>query len=445
MSVRSFVRNDHDLHVIEGPALLLAGPGTGKTYRLGKRIKYLVENKQVPPEHITVITFTKAAAKNMRNRISNETRSELYLPYTSQPKSICTMHSLGHRILRENAPALGLTESLGVVRDDDMCSVLMGDAAQLAGFPRLAADEVAKCRQFGDCKPRESQKCTICDVYRTMLRCSSAVDHDEQILLACRFLKDNPEALEECRASARHLLVDEYQDINAAQFELISLLSEGQRQGLFVVGDDDQSIYSWRGGSAEFIRRFEDDFGAEAKVVPLLKSFRCHRHILEGATRIVEHFDPQRLAKGDFTYEVEAGPKIFIHSAPSDRREAQEIRRIIQRVLPSQDVLVLFPRRQFSSAILDELRSHQIPFSAPITFPGAGMPLIKTLSSWLSDPSDSLSFRRCVQAYLDSPASGVPSKKVRKEEKREQREAAFATIAQLWKTVLAKIQGQTTE
>jgi len=428
---------DDDLHKIPGPALILAGPGTGKTTRLGKRIRHLVHELNVSPNDITIITFTTAAAKNMRNRISDKSKPDLYLPFSSQPKSIRTMHSLGHKILRENSTALGLGDSIRVVPDDYLRSIIVGDAAQLAGLPRGAGDEVVKCRQFGNCKPHDDERCKICTLYKAILRRCSAVDHDEQILLACRFIKDNPEALAKYKASARHLLVDEYQDINAAQFELISLLSEGQRDGLFVVGDDDQSIYSWRGGSPEFIRRFNIDFGADAKVVPLLESFRCHRHILEGAMRIVEEFDRQRLHKVGFEYRVEDGPKIQIHNVPSDEKEANEVRRIIEKALPSQDVLILVPHRQFRAAIAEELRSAQIPFSSPVNLPGQGLPLISTLSLWLSNPADSLSFRRCLEAYLERPGTDVPSKLVKKREKKEQREIAFGRIAELWNDVLS--------
>jgi DNA helicase-2/ATP-dependent DNA helicase PcrA len=426
-----------DLHTIRGPALLLAGPGTGKTFRLAKRIKHLVEEVGVPPEEITVITFTAPAAKNMRDKISDETRPELYLPYRSQPKAITTMHSLGYRVLRENAAELDLDETLNVVPDDYLRSVLIGDAAQLAGFPRDDGKDTSLCRQFGYCEPEEgSPKCTICQKYKYILRSCSAVDYDEQILLACSLLKNRPDILDRYRASTRHLLVDEYQDINAAQHELISLLSDGQREGLFVVGDDDQSIYSWRGGSPEFIRRFAEDFGPGATVRPLLKSYRCHRHVLEGAMHVVEKFDSARLPKGEIEYDIEDGPKIKIHNAPSDEKEAIAVRHVIEDALPSQDVLVLYPQRQFATAIIDALRAARIPFSAPVNVPGSGLPLIATLSTWLRAPGDSLSFRRCLQAFLESRASGVPSHRVRNVEKKQQREEAFRLFSGLWEDVL---------
>lgn len=428
--------NDDGLHAIQGPALLLAAPGTGKTYRLGRRVKYLVEDRQTSPEQITVITFTAAAARNMRETISDETRPELFLPYSSQPRLICTMHSLGYRIIRDGADHLGLQQPIRVVTDRQLRSVLMGDAAQLGAFSRSCGEGAVACRQSGTCRPEKNRKCAICEKYRAILRSCSAVDYDEQILLACRVLEDRPDLLAKYRASARHLLVDEYQDINAAQFELISVLSEGQRDGLFVVGDDDQSIYSWRGGSPVFIRSFEEHFGSEATVAPLRKSFRCHKHILDGAMAIVRAYDTERRPKGNFRYKVEDGLKIQIHNVPSDEKEAKEVRKIIERVLPSQDVLVLFPQIQYSKAIAAELRRHRIPFSAPVSIPWTGMPLIASLATWLTDPMDNLSFRRCLEAYLNSPGSAVPSARVKRPEKREQRETAFGRVSRLWNELL---------
>jgi superfamily I DNA/RNA helicase len=183
-------------------------------------------------------------------------------------------------------------------------------------------------------------------------------------------------------------------------------------------------------------RRFEADFGPDATVTPLLKSYRCHRHVLEGAMRVVEKFDPARLPKGEFEYKTEDGPKIQIHNAPSDEKEAIAVRRVIEGALPSQDILVLYPQRQFATAIIDKLRAAKIPFSAASSLPGSGLPLITTLNNWLRTPDDSLSFRRCLQAFLESPASGVPSTRARKPEKREERERALHLISDLWRDVL---------
>jgi len=425
-----------DYHKADGPLLLLAGPGTGKTYRLAKRIKYLVEEKNISPDEITVITFTSAAARNMHERISDPDREELYIEHDLQPKMICTMHSLGHRIIGEKASDLGFAEDITVLYSDKIREIIMGDAAQLCGYSRADASETMNCRQIGKCDETDVEKCKICDMYQKILRRCSAVDHDDQILLACRILHDNSDVLEKYKSKCKHLLVDEYQDINAGQFELIKLLTEGQREGLFVVGDDDQSIYSWRGGSPEYIRSFKDHFGTSAKVEALLKSFRCRPHILEGALSVVSKYDKSRLDKGKFEYKETEGSKVFVHNVPSDAKEAKTVRKIIQEALPSRSVLVLIPNKYFSSEIIQELRRSKIKYTDPLKVPGAGLPLIMTIAEWLVDNNDNLALRECIDAFIESPSSGIPSKRVRKPEKIKAREDAFLYLSKLWERVL---------
>jgi len=425
-----------EFHKMTGPFLLLAGPGTGKTYCLAKRLNYLVGQRKISPENITMITFTTSAARNMHARISDPSKPDLYIPHENQPKRICTMHSLGYRILREKSSVLALNENLRVLQSSKLQDILIGDAAQLAGFNRCNAKQTAKCRQFGDCNPSTDRKCRICEQYKTILRSCSAIDYNDQILLACKILKEDPELLKKYRSYCRELLVDEYQDINAGQFELICLLSEGQRQGLFVVGDDDQSIYSWRGGSPKFIRNFKESFGHEAQIETLQKSFRCPPHILEGAVSVVTEHDKNRIPKGQFEYEIDQDVKIKIHNAPSDAKEAAFIISIARRVLPSRSVLVLFPHRLFSKAIAAGLRKARIPYSASFTLPGEGLPLISTLSQWLTDNSDSLSFRQCLEQFINSPDSRIPSRRSKKPEKLDKRESALLKISNLWKHVI---------
>ncbi|MDP2861448.1 MAG: ATP-dependent helicase, partial [Desulfobacterales bacterium] len=382
-------------------------------------------------------TFTAAAAKNMRDRISDFNKPDLYLSYKKQPKHIRTMHSLGYKIVRENATAIGLKDIVKVVTSERLRNILIGDAAQLAGHDRNDGKESERCRQFGVCNfSAEDKKCQICRTYKSILRSCSAIDYDEQILLACDLLRENAELLAKYQSQCRHLLIDEYQDINAAQFNLINMLSNGQRDGLFVVGDDDQSIYSWRGGSPEFIRGFEKFFGEESRIETLRKSYRCHKNVLEGSMSIVKKFDAHRRNKGEFEYAVEDGPKIQIHNAPSDDKEAVLVRSIVERVLPSMDVLILFPHKSFSSAVTQELRKAGIGFSAPFVLPGEGLPLISVLSDWLVDYGDSLAFRELLEALIDNPASGIPSRLVRKAEKKEERQEAFRKISCLWERVI---------
>ncbi len=346
------------------------------------------------------------------------------------------MHSLGYRVIRENIGLLDLAVVPTVVHADRTRRMLMCDAAQLAGYRREDADETRSCRQFGQCRPDDSQKCKICTTYGAILRSCGAIDYDDQILLACRILRDHPDVAQSFQERSRHLLVDEYQDINAGQFELIRALSRGHDSGLFVVGDDDQSIYSWRGGSPEFIRRFEKHFGGAAKVVPLQRSYRCPRTILESAFAVVREYDKERRDKGSFTYHVGDCDPIEIHSVASDRKEAALIRRVVADSLPSKDVLILVPNRNYARAICSALRRSRIAFVAPEPLPGQGLPVIERFISWVEDPHDSLALRECIENMLSAEGSPVPSNRVRKHDKRQARENSFAVVSSLWREVI---------
>lgn len=427
-------------HKLPGPVLLLAGPGTGKTQELAKRIKWLVEERNVDPENVTVITFTRPAAREMRERISDPTKEKLYVPPHKQPKMIRTMHSLGHKIITEDGEETGLNGKIPVVQSGPFRDILVGDAAQLVGFPRESSKKTIDCRQFGDCSPSdEKEKCKICESYRRILGSCSAVDHDEQILRACKRLEKDEQLLTKYRSYCQYLLVDEYQDINAGQFKLIQLLSEGQREGLFVVGDDDQSIYSWRGGSPKYIRNFQDDFGAEAQIKTLTVSHRCPRHILEGAMCVVASYDGERRPKEGFEYEKGDGEKIKIHSVPSDEKEAKVVKSIVgEAIKQSKDVLILFPYKRVSEDIAKELREARIQYDAQAIIPGEGLPLISILSRWLANNSDSLSFRECLQAVTRNPDFDIPTEKAKTPETKEKREKALLKISNLWKNVIEK-------
>ncbi len=234
----------------DGPLLVLSGPGFGKTYFIANRVAHLVKNRNVDPAAFCVATFTGASTGEMRRRLSDSSQEKLYLTPEQRPELVCTLHSLGARVLAEST---GTAEE-GVRRrvvPKDMVNVLLGDASQALGLARVAGREAASCRALGACQRAPSDKCRICEKYREIVRVCSAIDYNDQILLACEALRDDPGLLARWRQRTKHFLVDEFQDINGAQSELIRLLSEGQDAGLVVVGDDDQSIYSWRGGSPQ--------------------------------------------------------------------------------------------------------------------------------------------------------------------------------------------------
>lgn len=420
---------------LEGPVLVLASPGTGKTYQLVRRIKWLVEERKISPEHITVITFTNNAAYEMRERLSDTKESELYLSPELQPSNIRTMHSLGLEIITKSATSLGLHPPIDCITDEEITKLLMMDAAQLVGERRSAAIQTLECRKHGDCHPGEVTKCNICKKYKEILRTCNAIDYDDQILLACECLEKKPDLLSDYQKKAQHLLVDEYQDINAAQLRLIHLLSQDSPQGVFVVGDDDQSIYSWRGGSPTYIRRFKEDFGESAKVVSLKCSWRCPPNILFGARAIVAEYDSERRKKAVKEFKNQDSTKIQIHNVPSDKYEAEFVCRLIQNS-PASEFLILVPTRKHRRLVCEELGRARIGYVVDQQPPGPGFQLLQALLQWLGDSKNNVRLRQCLQAMINSSQFNIPGPKVRKEDKINEREQALSLVSRLWEDVL---------
>lgn len=263
---------------IERPTLVLAGPGAGKTYLLGDRVRRLLD-AGVDHDAITVLTFGKDARQNLRNKLLDP-KHGFGLSYAQLPH-VSTLHSLGYKIVNAKPKAVGLRKTnLRVQPEPTVATLLFRDAALSAGLVETDAAAAQHCKQHGDCQPREDNDgCSVCRAYWDIMSKCNCIDFDDQVLFACRILEENADLLSEYREQCHHLLVDEYQDINAAQFRLIEMLSRETPNGLFVVGDDAQSIYGFRGATPEFILRFPDDFPG-AWTPPLAYSRRCHEGIL---------------------------------------------------------------------------------------------------------------------------------------------------------------------
>src|SRR5450830_466462 len=328
--------------VTDGPLLLLAGPGTGKTHQLALRIKDLVTTRTVSPESVTVITFTKAAASNMRDRISDEGKADVYLPPNLRPRKIMTMHSLGLEIVRKNAGALALPPDFTILSDPRVRKILFQDAAVLANEEPAAAEEAAQTRQEGRVFVPGSPAAKVLGRYEEILRACKAVDYDDLIFLACTVLEQDPAVLRDYANESTHLLVDEYQDINQSQRAFIELLVRQNRAGLFAVGDDDQSIYSFRGGTPEYIRSFRTEFGDGARILSLDESRRCPSTVMNSALAVVQQFNSARLAKPTPTFKGarSAGNKIQIHSVATDDHEAMIIATIAADPITTQKRLL---------------------------------------------------------------------------------------------------------
>ena len=418
-----------------GPTLLLAGPGSGKTHSLALRIKWLVEEKNVDPQKIIILTFTTEAARNMRLRLSDEGKKAVYMPKEQQPGTIRTMHSLGHEIIRRSLDAVGLREDFRVVESDDLREALFGDAAQLLDYDRGMGKKARECRMKAETMPERSTEARVCEEYSRILRACNAIDYDDQIGLACKILKGNEELLQDYQGQASHLLVDEYQDINRDQFTLIRLLSSKSPEGLYVVGDDDQSIYRFRGGSPAFIKGFKEDFSERATILSLPSCRRCPPKVLAGALGVVKRYNDGRLSKPDPSATKTDGASILLHDIPSDDREARIIAGVCREVLPKGEVLILLPTGKFAEPIKRALRKSRIRYESRSALEDEGLTQLGRAFDFLASPDDSLTLRECIRALCENGSLSIPSRLARKKEKKELREAGLKTISSLWGVV----------
>jgi DNA helicase-2/ATP-dependent DNA helicase PcrA len=232
-------------------------------------------------------------------------------------------------------------------------------------------------------------------------------------------------------------LVDEYQDINQAQCDLIQLLTEGQTKGLFAVGDDDQSIYSFRGGSPEYIRNFEYYYGKKAKIGRLYKSWRCPEHILKGAHAMVkEHYTESALKpKPTFSKKIRINNKIQIWDVPSDNREAEIIARIAKNNIASDSVIVIIPNLNYLPPIKKALKHAGLDYKYKFNINEEGLIRFSVLSNWVEDQNDNLIMRYLLDLIINNydeltKKIDTPTKKIT-----EKREKASELIASFWRNV----------
>ena len=303
----------------EGPLLILAGAGSGKTRVLTHRIAYLIEEKGVNPWNIMAITFTNKAAQEMRDRVDR------LVEFGAESIWVATFHSSCVRILRRYIDRLGYDNHFTIYDTDDQKSVIRKAVKELDLDPKqyregpllgvisTAKNEMIEPQDFetqagGDF--RMCQEAKIYKAYQKTLIDNNAVDFDDLLLLTVRLLRENRDILEAYQERLRYIMVDEYQDTNSVQFELIRLLS-GKYHNLCVVGDDDQSIYKFRGADITNILSFEETFPG-AKVVKLEQNYRSTNNILEAANAVIAN-NAHRKEKHLWSENGEGKEVSFIH------------------------------------------------------------------------------------------------------------------------------------
>lgn len=391
---------EHSYKEYPGPILLLAGPGTGKTWQLAHRVKYLLEERGAAPSEMTVITFTNEAARNMRDRLDEQ---DVAIPAQAMPEYICTMHSLGNSIIGENTSLFGLPADYSVLDEKGQREVLLKDAASIAGFDRSAWKLADALRSKGSCAPdllKDARR--IESNYIRLLRKCGRVDYEDQLFLAIEALKTESATLSRWRERTRYLLVDEYQDINAAQCEFIRLLAQGNPDGLFAVGDDDQSIYSFRGGDPRFIKDFEAHLGVECKIGRLSRSWRCPENILVGARGVISAFYSDSVPKPPpcFEEKMKGKSRIVFFDTPSFTREAGIIAGIAKDKVALGSVTILIPHGKYLPPIKEGLQAKGIEFTYKDNIDFTGIASIAMLADWVDDPGDSLVLRDLVERII---------------------------------------------
>jgi DNA helicase-2/ATP-dependent DNA helicase PcrA len=407
---------------VDGPVLLLAGAGSGKTRVITHRIAYLIQERGISPDNILAVTFTNKAAKEMEERV------EKILGHSTLAKpTLATFHSFCVRVLRRDIEAMrvngkGLTKSFAIYDETDQQAVVkqalkrLGvDDKQLK--PRVALGRISWAKNhmidpqeyfLASTNPLEEKIAHIFKIYRDELFKANAMDFDDLLLEAVRLLKSSAEVRERYNRKYKYLLIDEYQDTNRPQYELMKLL--GKHGNVCVVGDEDQSIYSWRGADIRNILEFEKDFPS-AKTIRLEQNYRSTQTILEGASAVVAQ-NTQRKGKNLWTSR-EGGSLIGYYEAPDGENEAlfvaDRIHRYLREAGETEDLprcAVLYRTNSQSRLVEEALRRYQIQYHMVGGFSFYDRAEIKDMLSYLKlvqNPHDSIALSRVV----NSPPRGI--------------------------------------
>ena len=363
------------VETIRGPVLILAGAGTGKTRVITYRIAHFV-NEGVLPHQILAVTFTNKAAREMKERVgslirkrkSGEARDEAGGP------TICTFHSLGARLLRQHIEVFGYKKNFVIYSESEQLAAVKkilshisakGEAidpkAVLGFLSRLknrAISPGALAEESGAVLARH-----IRSRYESALHACNALDFDDLLVLTLRLLEEHPNILAACREKYRYVMVDEYQDTNAAQFQVVRLLTE-QHRNLCVVGDDDQSIYAWRGAEIANLLDLEKHY-PEVKIIKLEQNYRSTNTILQAANAVITNNARRR--KKQLWSQNGQGTKIILYTFEHDEEEARtlveqiEFTRLTRRV-PWRDHAILFRTNQQSRPLEVALRQAGVAY-----------------------------------------------------------------------------------
>lgn len=391
----------------DGPVLIFAGAGSGKTRVLTQRIAYLLDEKKVFPDRILAVTFTNKAAGEMKARL------EKMVGAAAKDLWVGTFHAICVRMLRRDGKRIGVASNFAIMDDADQRSIIRDvlhdldfDERQLA--PGAALDEISKAKnQLLSAEAYETQNTSffgerVAQVYREYdrrLAESNGLDFDDIIAKAIDLLENDLEVRTRYQNKFRYVLVDEYQDVNFAQYKLCEILA-GEHKNITVVGDDDQSIYSWRGSDYKNILRFEENFPG-AKVFKLEENYRSTQTILAAAAELVAN-NQNRADKTIFTKRAE-GETVTVYGAETERAEAryviEKIKELVREGAAYRDFMVLYRTNAQSRVFEEGFLGEGIPYRVVGGVGFYARVEIKDMMAYLRyivNPSDAVAFRRIV-------------------------------------------------
>lgn len=405
----------------EGPLLVLAGAGSGKTRVLTFRIAHMLGDLGVKPWQVLAITFTNKAAAEMRERLA------ALIPSGTRGMWVCTFHAMCVRMLREDADLLGYTGQFTIYDDDDS-KRMVRDIMQALGieqkqFPiNMIRSKISSAKnamigpedmlKSAD-SPNDKKAAQVYLELERRLRAANAMDFDDLLVRTLELLRTRPEVLDKYQERFRYISVDEYQDTNHVQYEIANLLA-AKYQNLMVVGDDDQSIYSWRGADITNILDFEKDF-KDCKTVKLEQNYRSTGHILSAANAVVRH-NSQRKDKRLFTAEGD-GEKIQAFQASDERDEGRWIAGEIEKLHSkgtSYDDIAVFYRTNAQSRILEDMFLRAgVPYKivgGTRFFDRAEIRDVMAYLKMIVNPADEMSVKR----VINTPRRGIGSTSIQK-------------------------------
>lgn len=392
---------------VGGPLLVLAGAGSGKTSVITRKIAHLIQNCGIRAQYIVAMTFTNKAAREMKERVAT-----LLRPGEGRGLTVCTFHNLGLNIIRREHERLGYKPGFSIFDESDIKALLsdimqkeysgddgIDEIKNMIGAWKndliLPAEALEKARN-----PREQTAAIVYTHYQRTLKAFNAVDFDDLILLPVKLFQEHPDVLERWQNRVRYLLVDEYQDTNASQYLLVKMLI-GMRNQFTVVGDDDQSIYAWRGARPENLMLLKEDYPS-LKVVMLEQNYRSTSRILRCANVLIAN-NPHAFEKQLWS-EMGVGDEIRVIRCKNEEAEAE---RVAMEILtlhlrtnrPYSDFAILYRGNYQAKLIELKLQHHQVPYRLSGGNSFFGRQEVKDLMAYLRllvNPDDDNAYLRVI-------------------------------------------------